>query len=59
MRKHQDRSMQLTRTQYRTLTRFPRSASVWRSLNIRLSGGTQVVVGQQQVRLIRGQQGQG
>jgi hypothetical protein len=51
--------MQLTRTQYRTLTRFPRSASVWRQLNIRLSGATQVVVGQQQVRLIRGQQGQG
>jgi hypothetical protein len=51
--------MQLTRTQYRTLTRFPRNANVWRSLNIRLSGATQVVVGQQQVRLIRGQQGQG
>jgi hypothetical protein len=47
-------NIRMNQTQYRTLSRFPRHAGTWRALNVRLSAGTQVVVGSQSVRLVRG-----
>ena len=45
--------MNVSREQLKILNRYPRHTGVWRSLGVRLSDKTRVVVANGQVRLIR------